>query len=205
MAHRCGRPRLVGVEDALDGGKSILADPIPCGTRGGRTRGVGAASARAACARGWRAARAPSCTRAYARAAMPRAVCAEGGAAARTFEGQPSAALTDLLQRLCEFIIILIRSTSHVIIIIIIIRHPKHFSRPAERARLAATTCCAAAAPWPAQRSKIGGTQPNAPLAEAGHLAIRCVRRSSPCVAGATPAGATAGATPSHREPRSAY
>ena len=198
MAHRCGRPRLVGNKDALNGGESILPDLVACGTRGGRTRGVGAASARAACARGWRAARPPACTRAYARAAVPRAVCAEGGAAARTAEVQLGAALTDLLQRLCKFIIILIRSTSHVIsIIIIIIRHPKHFSRPAERARLAATTCCAAAAPWPAQRSKIGGTQPNAPLAEAGHLAIR-----SAC---ADPALAcTAGATPSHREPRSA-
>ena len=49
---------------------------------------------------------------------------------------------------------------------------------------MTATPCCAAAAPWPAQRSKIGGVQANAPLAEAGHLAIRCVRRSSPCVHG---------------------
>ena len=37
----------------------LVADAIDCGTRGGRTRGVGAASARAACARGWRAARPP--------------------------------------------------------------------------------------------------------------------------------------------------
>ena len=120
----------------------------------------------------------------------------EGGAAARTVEVQLGAALADLLQRLCELILILIRSTSHVIIIIIIIiiiRHPKHFSRPAELVRLTATPCCAAAAPWPAQRSKTGGVQANAPLAEAGHLAIRCVRRSSPCVHGrryAEPQGA---------------
>ena len=66
MAHRCGRPRLVGNKDALNGGESILPDLVACDTRGGRTRGVGAASARAACARGWRAARSPSCTRARA-------------------------------------------------------------------------------------------------------------------------------------------
>ena len=43
-AHRCGRPRLVGVENALDVIKSSLVlDVIHCGTRGARA--VGAASA----------------------------------------------------------------------------------------------------------------------------------------------------------------
>ena len=93
-------------------------------------------------------------------------VCGEGGAAARTLEVQLGAALADLLQRLSDRV------------------NPNHASRPAERARLTATPCCAAAAPWPAQRNRIGGARANAPLAEAGHLAIRCVRRSTPCVHG---------------------
>ena len=62
----------------------LVADLIVCGTRGGRTRGVGAASARAACARGWRNARPPP-ARVHARAAVRRAGV---GRAARTSEGQ---------------------------------------------------------------------------------------------------------------------
>ena len=139
--------------------------------RGAGARAVWARRARVRRALGAGAPHVPPPARVHARAAVPRAVCGERGAAARTYEVQLGAALADLLQRLSD------RANLN------------HVSRPAELARLTATPCCAAAAPWPAQRSRIGGVQANAPLAEAGHLAIRCVRRSTApmCTVGATP------------------
>ena len=117
-----GHPLLIPRLDHLRRSHSttLRACSLRHAAAGARAVIVGAASARAACARGWRAARPPSCTRACA-CGSAAGVFGEGGAAARTVEVQLGAALADLLQRLSER------------------ANPNHASRPAELARLAAT------------------------------------------------------------------
>ena len=123
-----------------------LMSSLPAARRGARA--VGAARA---CGDTLGPARqTPPRERACARAAVPRGW--GGGAAARTTEVQLGAAMADLLQRLSE-------------------RHPNHFSRPVELARLTATLLCCSRA-LPAQRDREGALR-QALHAEAGNLAIR--------------------------------